>query len=295
MSVYLIKSCSLRLLHDEIGKIIGEVTNVIRMNMDEITIDNAIEECLYDSLLDEDKYVIINNFKVSKENIKIENYFNNPNPKTTLILISENIDKRSTIYKTIKEKGHLIIIDEIKDLTNKINNYAKEKGITIDYLAISKLLENNLDNYDLALNEIDKIALVTNKITIEEVDKFSIKLIHEDNFEFCDAIIKKDYKKINDCLNDFINLKSELSPFIALLAGQYRIMYAVKNMEGSNDSIAKALNIHPYRVKLAKENSIRYSKDELQKKLLDLCDLDYNIKTSNIDKYMLFKIFIINI
>ena len=34
---------------------------------------------------------------------------------------------------------------------------------------------------------------------------------------------------------------------------------------------------------------------ELEKILLDLCVLDYNLKTSNIDKYILFKIFVINI
>ena len=295
MSVYLIKSCSLRLLHDEINKIIGQSKNVVRMNLDEVGIDNVTQECLYDSLLGENKYVVVNNFKINKENNVIEKYLAKPNPNTTLILNSENMDKRSVIYKTINQKGHVIIIDEIKDIQNKINKYAKDKNINIDYLAITKLLEHNLDNYDLALNEIDKISLVTNEITSEIIEKYTKKLISEDNFEFCDAIIKQDYKKINECLNNFINLKCELSPFISLLAGQYRIIYAVKNMDGSNDAIAEKIKVHPYRVKLARENALRYSKDEIQKILLDLCDLDYNIKTSKVDKYILFKIFIVNI
>jgi len=292
MNVYLIKSSSLRLLHNEIKKITGDSSNIIRMNLDEININDVVEECLYDSLLNETKYVIINNFKINKENNIVENYFKNPNPNTVLILITDNIDKRSIIYKAVSKEGHIIIIDEIKELNNKINHYAKEKGIAIDYLAISKLLEYNLDNYDLVLNEIDKIALITNQITVNEIEKYSVKLISEDNFDFCDAIIKKNYKKISDYLDEFISLKLEISPFIALLAGQYRIIRAVKKLTISNDIIAKKLNIHPYRVKLAKENSVNYSIKEIQRKLLELGELDYNMKTTNIDRYILFKIFI---
>lgn len=295
MNVYLIQAFSLRILHDEIQKITGQSSNVIRMNLDEITIEDVIGECAYYSLLDEQKYVIVGNFKFTKENSILNEYFKNPNPQTTLILIADSIDRRSTVYKAINDLGHIIIIDQIKDLTNKINLYAKSNGLTIDYLAIGKLLENNLDNYDLVLNEIDKISLMTNNITLDHIKAYSYRLVAEDNFEFCDAIIKKDYALIDRSLTDFINLKCELAPFLALLAGQYRIIYAVKCLTGSNEEIAKKIEVHPYRVKLAKEKSLMYSKDEIQKKLLDLCDLDYQIKTSNIDKYLLFKIFLVNL
>lgn len=295
MNVYLISSFSLRLLHDEIAKIIGYSTNVIRLNMDETNISDVINECSYYSLLNEVKYVIVNNFKLNKENNPITRYLADPHPDTVLILITDSLDKRSIIYKEIAKNGKLIIIDDVKNINSKINEYCKTNNISIDYLAINELLNNNLNNYDLVLNEIDKISIITNKITKEEVTKYSIRLIGEDNFAFCDAVISKNYQEINKYLEDFIKLNSEVLPFIALLASQYRLIYTVKNLPGSNDAIAKKLEIHPYRVKLAKEKSIYYTKDELQKKLLDLCDLDYNLKTTNLNKYILFKIFIINI
>ena len=295
MNVYLIKSFSLRLLQDEILKIVGQNPNVVRMNMDEMTINDIINECGYYSLLNETKYVVVNNFKLTKENNLITEYLDNPNPNTVLILVTDSFDKRSVIYKKVQTNGHLVLIEQVKDISSKISNYAKSKDIIIDYLAITKLLENNLNNYDLVLNEIDKISVITSKITLHEVNKYTTRLISEDNFEFCDAVIKKDYKQIDGFLADFINLKGELLPFIALLAGQYRVMYATKCLEGTSEQIAKKLDIHPYRVKLAKEKGVLYSKEELQKKLLDLCDLDYQIKTTNIDKYLLFKIFLVNL
>lgn len=295
MKTYLIQSVSIRLLHEEIKKIINDSNNVIRMNMDELSINDLINECSYYSLLNEHKFVIANNFKLNKDNNIITKYIADPHPDTTLILLTDNIDKRSVIYKEINKSGQVIILDEIKDINNKISNYCKEKNITIDYLAITELLNNNLNNYDLVLSEIDKISTITNKITIEEVKKYSIRLINEDNFAFSDAVISKNYREIKKLLADFIELNSEVFPFIGLLANQYRLIYTVKSIDGSNETIAKLLKVHPYRIKLAKEKSVLYSKDEIQKRLLDLCDLDYNLKTSNVDKYMLLKIFIINV
>ncbi len=295
MNVYLISSHSIRLAQEEINNIVGQSNNIVRMNMDEITISDLINECSYYSLLPEKKYVIINNFKLNKENNSIVDYIKEPHPDTILILISDKIDKRSVIYKEISKSGKLIIIDDIKNINTLINNYCKSKNIIIDNLSINQLLNHNLNNYDLVLNEIDKISIITNKITKEEVEKYSIRLINEDNFAFCDAVINKNFKEINKYLDDFIKLKSEVFPFIALLAGQYRLMYVVKSLAGTQDSIASKLAIHPYRVRLAKEKSSYYNKEELQKKLLDLCDLDYNLKNTSIDKYILLKVFLVNV
>ena len=52
------------------------------------------------------------------------------------------------------------------------------------------------------------------------------------------------------------------------------------------------LKEHPYRIKLAKENS--YSIKKLRQKIIDLCYLDLNIKTSKIDKTLGLELFLLN-
>ncbi len=295
MNIYLLKSISLRILNEEINKIIKDQQNVIRVNMEEFSIEDLINECSYYSMLSDKKVVIANNFIVNKENKEIEEYLKNPNKNTTLILISEKIDKRSTLYKTLKKTSKIIIIDAIKNINNIIYNYANNKGIKIEYNTINKLLEHNLNNLDLALNELDKINLTTNDITTEDVEKYSKKIISEENFDFADAIVKKHTEKLSKYLDEFISLKLEITPFIGLLASQFRLIYAVKALNLSNREISKMLNVHVYRIQLAKENSALYTQSELEKILIDLCELDYNIKTSNVDKYILFKIFVVNL
>lgn len=297
MNTYIIKCFSLRLLNDEINKIIQNTSNVIRLNFDGISLNDLIEECSYFSLLNEEKIVIVNNFKLNTTTKGIDSYLNNPNPNTKLILIVDNIDKRNSTYKLVKEKGTVIEITDLKvnEISNKISIYCKNAGIKIDYLTLSKLLDNNLNNYDLALSEIDKISLITNNITSEVLNDYGAFIIQSENFALCDAITNKDYSKIKDLLSDFISTKSEVIPFVALLASQYRIMYAAKCMSGSPEVVGQKLNIHPYRVKLAKEKAINYTKEDILSNLEALCNLDYQLKSSGIDPYTLLKIFLINI
>ena len=262
MNTYLISIFSLRLTYDEVDKITAGKSNIIRINYDESNIDNVLDECSYFSLLNEEKIVIVNNFKIDANSKPLEKYLKNPNPATKLILITNSIDKRSTIYKLIKEKGTIIEINELKpsELTSKINSYAKKEGVMIDYLAVNKLIDYNLNNYDLILSEIDKLKLIKNKITKEDIIDYGSKIIGEENFALCDAITTKNKEETSKLLNDFIQNKEEVTPFIALLASSYRIILAVKSLSNkSNETIAKELNIHPYRVKLARDKASLYT------------------------------------
>lgn len=298
MNTYLISVFSLRLTYDEVEKITAGKSNIIRINYDESNIDNVLDECSYFSLLNEEKIVIVNNFKIDANSKPLEKYLKNPNPATKLILITNSIDKRSTIYKLIKEKGTIIEINELKpsELTSKINSYAKKEGVMIDYLAVNKLIDYNLNNYDLILSEIDKLKLIKNKITKEDIIDYGSKIIGEENFALCDAITTKNKEETSKLLNDFIQNKEEVTPFIALLASSYRIILAVKSLSHkSNETIAKDLNIHPYRVKLARDKASLYTLTELYNIIISLTDLDYKIKSMNVDNYMLLKIFLINI
>ncbi len=297
MNTYLISSFSIRLLEDEINKIILGKDNIISINYDESNIDNVLDECAYFSLLNEEKYVIVHNFKINASSKPLEKYLDNPNLNTKLILVVDSIDKRSIIYKKIKEKGTIIEINELKpnELSNKVNTYCKNKGLSIDYTSVNKLIDYNINNYDLILSDIDKISIITNKITPEVVEEYASKINGDDTFNLCDAITSKNYKEESILLEKYISEKKEVIPLISLLAGQYRIIYAIKELSGTDESIGKKLDIHPYRVKLARNKAYLYSKDEIKNILLGLCDLDKNIKSLNVDNYSLLKEFLINI
>ena len=297
MNTYLIHIFSLRLIQEELDKIINGKENVVTIDYDESNIDNVLDECAYFSLLNEEKIVIVKNFKLNNASKPLEKYLDNPNLNTRLVLVVNDLDKRNAIYKKIKNNGTVIEITELKqnEIVNKINNYCKSKGITIDYLGVNKLLEYNINNYDLVLNDIDKLSIVSNKITDDVIEKYASKVDGEDSFNLCDAITSKNFKKCEELTAKFINEKMEVIPLVSLLAGQYRIIYSVKELGGTNEVIANKLNIHPYRVKLARDKAYLYTKEELENILLWLCDLDKNLKSLNVNQYSLLKEFLIKL
>ena len=203
MNTYLLNITSSRLIEEEINKIINGKNNIIYIDYEESSVDNVLDECAYFSLLNEEKVVIVKNFKLNAASKPLEKYLDNPNLNTKLILIVDSIDKRNAIYKKIKDKGTIIELGELNssELSKKINSYCKKNNIIIDYMAVNKLIEYNLSNYDLILNEIDKLAILSSKIDINIIDEYSSKLNGEDTFGLCDAITSKNYKSIKELMD----------------------------------------------------------------------------------------------
>ena len=111
------------------------------------------------------------------------------------------------------------------------------------------------------------------------------------------SFISIDKEKAMETYNDMIINGEEPIKIIVMLANQFRIMYQSKEMskEGKNNNeIASILEIHPYRVKLALEKSYKYNSDDLLKKLYRLSEMDIDIKTGKINKFLAIELFILS-
>ena len=85
---------------------------------------------------------------------------------------------------------------------------------------------------------------------------------------------------------------------LIILANQFRIMYQAKELYSkgySGNDIAKILDIHPYRIKLALEKNYNYSSKKLLSYLEALANLDYSIKTGMIDASLGLELFIMEV
>lgn len=297
MNTYLIKSFSLRLLNEELEKITKDIPNIIKFSFNETSTREICEECAYYSLLDEKKCVVVFGFKADKDVNIMEEYLKNPNQDTTLVLVMDNFDKRTSLYKNISKNGKVIEITELKynDLNNAIMNYAKSIGVKLSVDALNKLLLFNNDNYDLVLGELDKISMITNNIDEKVVEEYGAKLVIQENFAMCDAITNKDYKNISSMLSEFESGKGEVIPFVGLLTSTYLLILHAKNSTLSNDELAKTLGVHQYRIKLARDKARKYTSDELYRIFDLLGELDYSLKSMNVSQYGLLKRFLIKV
>ena len=88
----------------------------------------------------------------------------------------------------------------------------------------------------------------------------------------------------------------EALPLIGLLASQFLIIYQVKILEkrtGLNQEIADILGEKPYRIQKTRELTKYYSEQELRDILRSLSDMDFKIKTTDVDGNFLIELFIL--
>ncbi len=295
-------------INNEIKKI---STNIDKMNISKYDINtdqvkDIIDDCETYSLFAENKIVIADNANMftassNKDNELIENYLNNPNPQTTLILIvhNESIDKRKKITKLVTKNGKVLEFnseinkeDFVKNLLNDYN---------INYQNIKLLLDRVGSNPSIIENEINKLKLYKNKdkeITKEDIENVTNKTIEIDIFKLIDSIIKKDKETAIEIYQEMLKINEEPIKIIIMLANQFRIMYQSKELmqKGySEKDIASTLQIHPYRVKLAIQNSRSYNSKTLLSFINDLADMDLNIKTGKTNKDLALELFILKL
>jgi len=308
---YIIKSNSYRLLNSKIKELTKDIDkdNITYFDLTENSIKEILEECNYNSLFNDKKAIIVNNTNIFstkyeyKEELSIlESYLSNSNINTILIFIADSVSLKKKCVKIINDnKNYFNLSTPLDDeLKGSVKDYLKEKGYKIESNALSLLL-NNLDNkYDYILNELDKVMIVKKDYVInkEDIEKYTIKIKTDNIFDFVEYIIKKNESKIYEYLERFISDKNEPAILFSNIASQYRLIYSCKNLikQGySEKDIATLLDIHPYRVKLAINNSYNYTNSELKEKLLFIGKLDEQIKLGLLDKYNALKMFIIDI
>ena len=222
-------------------------------------------------------------------------YINHPNPDHILILSCEKLSDKNSIVSQLKKQGKKLEVEvNIKDLIKtELQDY------TYDFDFIRTLLEYTNHDIDLTMSEVKKLKLYKKeekKLTKEDVVSAVRRNIDDSDqmfFSLIDHIINKNIKRALEIYRDLKNANIEETKIIATLASQLRLMFQVKCLENYTDKdIADITKAKPYPIKKAKERAYSYSKEQIAMLLNDLFEMDFKIKTSNIDKSLALEMFI---
>lgn len=299
MNIYLISNESFRLIDKEIAKIVKD-NPYENFNLNKSSIKEVLEEASYFSLDNNPKFLVVSNADIFGSD-KIDdsitdsliNYFNNPNPNTVIIFTTQKpIDSRKKIVKELKSKYKIINTPKMdrKQISSIITNYVKENDFDIDYQSCNYLINNCYNSLDIMLNELDKIMLYYNfPCRIKYTDVIAITGVELDsnNFHFVNAVIDKKLDEALKMLNSLKIYKVDSTILATLLAREYRLMYYVKKMYQDRidmNEICQNLNLADWQVNKLYNNGLHYSEKELLKNLVDLCNIDMNIKKGIWDK-----------
>lgn len=314
--IYLICSNSYHLMGEEINKIINnQPYTTYDLNYENI--DDILEEASLISLFQERRIMLVKNAhifgtsskskdesKTSKKDDKLLQYLENPNPDTTIIFtIYGNSDGKKKICKKIKDTYTLITLPELKpkEIYTKAIQYMKDNGYKIDYDTMYYIINNSLNNYDLVMNELNKIILYYGKgcnVNFNDVTNIVSKNIIDSNFKFIDAIMNKNIKESFKIYDDLMLQKVEPIMLLNMLYKEIKNTLLVKKMLNtkSKKDIMSTLNIN-YEFQLDKliNNSYSFKENKLEEYILLLSNLDYQIKTGKISNKLALQLFIMEV
>ncbi len=316
MHNYLIFGDEEYLINKEIKDIIkkNNITNddIIYYDLEKDKVDNALIDASTISMFMNNKLIICDNSSFltgdSKKDMNHDldyliNYLNNPSDFSYMIFVVHNV-KLDERKKIVKEMKKLCKVSEHKkienyDLNNYLKKYITDNGYKISNNDINLIIKKVGLDLSLLISEIDKLFIYKDNdkdITSKDINEIIINNLEDNVFSLTNAIVNNNKKEIFDIYNDLIKAGLDPSYLLVILSNQFRLLLSVKLMQKqgyTDNEMVKEIKEHPYRIKLSKETN--FSKDKLIMIIKNLSELDYKIKSGNIDRFLGFEMFLLNI
>ncbi|TKH38289.1 DNA polymerase III subunit delta [Bacillus cereus] len=318
MPTYVMYGKETYLLEDKVKEIVrgftnstNEDLNVIEFDMEEETIQAAINEAEEYSFFGGTKIVITRNAKfLTTDNNKEVNHdvdcilgFLEKNMEDSVLILTvdyEKLDQRKKIVKELKKKA---IIFEAKALNQAetatwILNYAKDKNIQISNELVQELIVSIGCDLRCLKNEVDKLYVYSNgekEITSDAVAAVTVKSLEQSIFNLSEYLLSHDTHKAVGLFNELILKKHNPIQILATLIYKFDMLFKIKVLQnGTKDKeLIGIIGCHPYVLQKSKEQikEFNLSKDDLGNILCLLTEADNNMKMGK-DLYLTMEILI---
>ncbi len=302
--IYLIEYTSFRLLQDKLQEL-GKNYEIFDLTNDNIK--DVLTDISYNSMFSEKRNILIKNasFFTSKgkdEGSSLTDFLENYQSDNLVIFTtSEKVDERKKLTKAIISKHKLLKLNppKFQDLDTNLNDYVKKFNYKIDRDALNYVKTSANNNYDIILNELDKLMMLEledKHITLDIALKVVSYTINDNDFKLIDAITDKDLDLSLKLLKDYKLNKGEPVKLVAILGKEYHRLHVVTNLINKGKymkEICSLMSLQDWQVNKYKVKAYKYTLKELEDQILALSNLDYQIKVGLIDSFLGLELFII--
>ncbi|KPG87855.1 DNA polymerase III subunit delta [Staphylococcus hominis] len=289
--------------------------NYIKYNLYDTSFNQIIEEALTMPFISEKKAIVVKNAfiftgeKVSKDiqpnNEQVNEFLEKYDGENFIIfeVYQNKLDERKKITKTLKKTSKLAKVEQMseQEIKNWIKNKLHENFKDIKQDALDLFIELTGINFNIVSQELEKIILFLGERTTinkKDVEEIINRSLEQNVFLLTEYIQKGEKYKAFQLIKDLIVMKEEPIKLLALITSNYRLYYQCKILSRkgySGQQIAKTINVHPYRVKLALNQVKHYQLTHLLN-IIDQCaETDYKLKSSYMDKQLILELFILSL
>ncbi len=234
-------------------------------------------------------------------------YLENPQKQTILVFCyrHKKLDKRSSAYKAIKEKGVVYEKNKIYDseVPGWIASVVQQRGYSITQRGAMMLSESLGNNLDKIANELSKIyiSIPVGSTIDEDTIETNVGISKDYNvFELQNAIGRRDIERCARIVNYFVANPKE-APMPVLLASLYSFFIKIMlfHQEPDRNRAAAVLKVNPYFINSYETAARNYSLGKLASCIGYLHEADLrskgyksssNVTDGDIIKELVFKI-----
>ena len=222
-------------------------------------------------------------------------------PETTyLIFVETQVDKRSKLYKTVKNKGRIAEFSHQDEqmLKRWILGMLKKEGKNITAADMQFLLERTGTEMAHIKTEMEKLLCYTMgkaEVTREDIEEICTKRVQNQIFDMINAIADKNQKKALDLYYDLLTLKEPPMRILALIGRQFNLLLQVKELRKKGYSqpvIAEKTGLHGFIVGKYEKQAVKFKTAELREVLEACVEADENVKTGKMNDVMSVEILI---
>lgn len=289
--------------------------NYVKYNLYDTSFNQIIEEALTMPFISEKKAIVVKNAfiftgeKVSKDiqpnNEQVNEFLEKYDGENFIIfeVYQNKLDERKKITKTLKKTSKLAKVEQMseQEIKNWIKNKLHENFKDIKQDALDLFIELTGINFNIVSQELEKIILFLGERTTinkKDVEEIINRSLEQNVFLLTEYIQKGEKYKAIQLIKDLIVMKEEPIKLLALITSNYRLYYQCKILSRkgySGQQIAKTINVHSYRVKLALNQVKHYQLTHLLN-IIDQCaETDYKLKSSYMDKQLILELFILSL
>jgi len=283
--------------------------NFSAYDLEETPIEVVVEDAETFPFFGEKKVIFLHNpsfltAERTKEKVdhnlpKFETYLKEPAPYTVMVISApyEKLDERKKITKELKRSAVIVEAKKLSEyeLKSWIRDRAKGNGLEFEAGALEQFLSLVGTNLFMITSELDKLGLYAadeKRIDVNLVEKLVSKSLEQNIFTLIEKVVQRKLDEALRIYYDLLKQNEEPIKILALLAGQFRLIYQVKELARrgyGQQQIASYLKTHPFRVKLAAGQADKFTDEELTNLMSLLAEADYQMKTGGMNKSLLIE------
>lgn len=287
--------------------------NFVQLSLDEQSLSGALAEAVSIPFFGEKKIVWVNQplFLTSDKKAALDDvstkeflgYLAQPVDSTILVfaLNKEKADERKKIVKQLKKNAEFISTAPLneKEMREYIQQTISPTPYRFQPEAFDRFLQ--LTDMDLSkvISELKKLMLYAGEqqtIRLEMVEELVPKTLDHNIFDMVQYVTQNKTEKAVSLYRDLLLQGEETIKINAILITHFRLLLQTKifvQRGYPQKSIAEALSIHPYRVKLAMEQVRRTTLENIGRLFDELVENDFRLKTGAMNPQLLFELFLL--